>query len=112
MRRQIENGSLSVAVAGREPVEQSRRDDQKLRVIGAKNDGLAFGPVMDADLGRPRDTIPPIPLAVVAMPGLDYASRGRGDVSLSKPVWVIAGAVDLGEPPALIEVRGQWFELG
>lgn len=75
-------------------------------MVGAKDDGLAFGPVMDANLGCTRDTIPPIPLALVAMPGFDYASRGRGDICLAEPVRVIAGAVDLGEPPSLIKVRG------
>ena len=81
-------------------------------MVGAKNDGLAFGPVMDADLGRACHAIPPIPLALVAMPSLDHACRGRGDVSLAKAVWVIAGAVDLSEPPALVKVRGQGFQLG
>ena len=75
-------------------------------MVGAKDDGLALRPVMDADLCRACDTIPPIPLPLVAMPGFDYASRGRGDICLAKPVRVIAGAVDLGESPAFVEVRG------
>ena len=106
MTRQIENGSRAVAVAWREPVEQTCGDGQKLRVVGGKNDSLALLAIVDANLGRTRHTIPPIPLSLVAMPGFDYASRGRGDIGLAKPVRVIAGAVDLGEPPALVEVRG------
>jgi hypothetical protein len=59
-------------------------------VVGAKNDGLAFGPVMDADLGRACHAIPPIPLPSVPVPGFNHASRGRGDVGLPEPVRVIA----------------------
>lgn len=81
-------------------------------MVGAKNDGLALRAVMDADLGRARHAIPPIPLPLVAMPSLYHACRGRGDICLAKPVQVIAGAVDLGEPPALIEVRSQGSKLG
>ena len=81
-------------------------------MVGAKDDGLAFGPVMDADLGRSRHAIPPIPLASVPVPGFNHASRGRGDVGLPEPVRVIAGAVDLGELSALVKVRGQGFQLG
>ena len=112
LTRQVENGSRAKAVAGRETVEQASRDDKKLRVVGGKDDGLAFCPVMDANLCRARHAIPPIPLASVPVPGFDYASRGRGDVSLAKPVRVIGCAVDLGELAALIEVRGQWAQLG
>ena len=81
-------------------------------MVGGKNDSLAFGPVMDANLCRARHTIPPIPLASVPVPGFNHASRGRGDIGLPVPVRVIRCAVDLGEPPALIKVGGQGLELG
>jgi hypothetical protein len=81
-------------------------------VVGAKNDGLALRAVMDADLGRACHAIPPIPLPSVPVPGFNYACRGRGDVGLPEPVRVIAGAVDLGEPPALVKVGGQWANVG
>ena len=81
-------------------------------MVGAKNDGLAFGPVMDADLCCACDTIPPIPLPSVFVPSLYHACRCRGYVCLAIAVWVIAGAVDLGEPPSLIEAGGQLAQLG
>ena len=81
-------------------------------MVGGKNNGLALRSVMNSDFCRPSDTIPPIPLPLVAMPSLDHPCRGRGDVCLAKPVRVIRCAVDLGELAALIEVGGQGFELG
>jgi hypothetical protein len=46
------------------------------------------------------------------MPGFDHTRRGRGDVCLPKSVRVIACAVDFGQASTLIEVGGQWADLG
>jgi hypothetical protein len=46
------------------------------------------------------------------MPRLDNACRGCGDVGLTEAVRVIRGAEYLGESPALVEVGGEWADLG
>ena len=114
LRRHIENCRLAVAVAWREAVIDSCRDGQKLRVIGSKNDGLrlACGRIEKADLGRARHAIPPIPLLPVAVPCLNDARRGRGDIRLPEAMRVIGGTKYLGESPALIEVGGEWTKFG
>lgn len=113
-RRHIQNCRLAVAVAWRKSVVNAGRDGQKLRVIGGKDHGLrlACGRIKKADLGSTSYAIPPIPLESVAMPRLDDACRGRGDVSLSKSVRVIGVAEYLREPAALVQASGKWAKLG
>jgi hypothetical protein len=48
----------------------------------------------------------------MSVPGFDHSRNASGDVNLAESVGVIRGAVDLGQPSALIEVGGQLAQLG
>ena len=113
-RRHIQNSRFAVAVAWRKAVVNAWRDGQKLRVIGGKNHGLRFAccRIEQPDLGRASDAIPSVPLLPVAMPRLDNACRGSGDVGLPESVRIVRGAEYLGESPALVQVRPKLAKLG
>ena len=113
-RRHIKNRRLAVAVAWRKAVVDARRDGQKLRVIGGKDNGLrlARGRIEKPDLGRSANAIPSVPLLAVAVPRLDDTRRRCGDIRLPEALRVIGGAEYLGESPALIEAGGEWADLG
>jgi hypothetical protein len=103
-----------VAVAWGEPVEKSRWDNEKLRVVGRQHNRFAMAPpiVPDADLGRAGHAIPPIDLQPVAVPGFDHARGARRDITLPEPVRVIGGPKDFGQPAALVEVSRQFANFG
>jgi hypothetical protein len=51
-------------------------------------------------------------LQPVAVPGFDHARRASRDVALAESVRVIRSAVDFSQPAPLIEVGGEFADLG